>query len=415
MTEQSHTQLSALVYGTCIVIVVLVAAFALNIGGILDMRPPEFSKRNMLAALWYQYKLNYLEPSSLRSLDKQRDNITTSEGQSYTLLRAAWMDDKDTFDSSWQWTKDNLQRKEDHLVSWLFGKRADGSYGVLRDQGGYNTASDADSDIALALIFASRRWNDQKYFGDGILIVRDIWNKEVVTIGGRPYLAANNVEKTTSKGTIVVNPSYLSPYAYKIFAEVDPVHDWRALASTSYEVIDQSMRLTLDSGASATIPPDWVVVDKATGAVSAAPASTGLSTNFSFDAMRLPWRLALDYAWTSDPRAKEALDKMGFLRSEWRAKGSLATSYRHDGARLTEDQALSMYGGAMGYFAVSDVADADAVYRRKLEAVYDTNESKWAKPQSYYDENWAWFGIALYAGELTNLYGDINYAAHSAK
>ena len=106
---------------------------------------------------------------------------------------------------------------------------------------------------------------------------------------------------------------------------------------------------------------------------------------------------------------------MGFLGSEWRARGSLATSYGHDGARLSSDQSLATYGGAMGYFMVSDARAAAAVYRGKLEAVFDTNESKWAKPQSYYDENWGWFGMALYAGELANLYGDINYAARSAK
>lgn len=413
--EHTDSKFSVLVYGTFIVIIGLILAFVFNIGGILTARPPEFSKRNMLSALWYQYKSSYLEPGTLRSLDKQRNNITTSEGQSYSLLRSVWMDDKDTFDSVWQWTKDNLQRKEDHLMSWLFGERTNGSYGVLSDQGGYNTASDADSDIALALIFASKRWNDSTYFGDGALIARDIWNKEVIMIGGKPYLAANNVEKTISKGTAIINPSYLSPYAYKIFAEIDPAHDWRGLASTSYDVIDQSMRLALDKGSSAYLPPDWVMIDKATGIVSAPPATAGLSTNMSFDAMRLPWRLALDYAWTGDQRAQEALDRMSFLKGEWTSKGKLLASYGHDGAPASDKESPATYGGTLAYFMRTSPALASSIYRSKLEGLYDTNESKWSVPQSYYDENWAWFGMALYAGELRNLYGDINYGAQLKK
>ncbi|HEU5114141.1 MAG TPA: glycosyl hydrolase family 8 [Candidatus Paceibacterota bacterium] len=403
---ENSNRLSILVWGTVIVVVLLCLVFALNIGNILNVEPAEFSKSNMLQALWYQYKNNYLEPNTLRALDKQRSNITTSEGQSYTMLRSVWMDDKATFDGVWQWTKDNLQRKEDHLMSWLFGERSNGSYGVLTSQGGYNTASDADEDIALSLVFAWKRWNDQKYFGDAILVIRDIWDKEVITIGGKPYLVADNVEKTASKSTAIVNPSYLSPYAYKIFAQVDPSHDWLGLAATSYSVIDQSMRLGLDKESTAFLPPDWISINKTTGEISApqGPSTASLTTNFGFDAIRVPWRLALDYQWTGDPRPKTILGKMEFLQNQWRKNHALFTSYTHDGRNASDADAPATYGGTIGYFMTSDEGDAAALYRDKLEALYDPNESRWLKPESYYDENWAWFGMALYDGELQDLY-----------
>lgn len=191
--------------------------------GVLSVhkRMPVFSEQTMLESTWYHYKLDYLEPGTLRALDKQQNNITTSEGQSYTLLRAVWMDDKETFDAVWQWTKDNMQRSDDRLISWLFGERSDGSYGILVGRNGHNTASDADVDIALALLFASARWHDSHHFGDAIVIIRDIWEYEVMDIKGRPYLLANNIEKTVDKPTALLNPSYFSPYAYRIFAEVD--------------------------------------------------------------------------------------------------------------------------------------------------------------------------------------------------
>ena len=158
------------------------------------IRTMVFSPDTMLTSLWERYKLEYIESTSGRTLDKQRDNITTSEGESYTMLRAVWQDDRATFDRSWEFTRNNLGRKDDHLFSWKFGARADGSYGVLSTDGGMNAASDADSDIALSLLFAYGRWQHKEYLADALPIISDIWDKEVVIIGGKPYLAANDVE-----------------------------------------------------------------------------------------------------------------------------------------------------------------------------------------------------------------------------
>src|ERR1051326_6242308 len=69
-----------------------------------------FSEKLMLSALWDAYKRNYWDSTSGRTLDKQRGGITTSEGQSYTMLRAVWMDDRPTFDKTWTWTQTNLKR-----------------------------------------------------------------------------------------------------------------------------------------------------------------------------------------------------------------------------------------------------------------------------------------------------------------
>ena len=398
-----HTYKKTSLFYLCaafVLVIGAVLAFVLNLRGMLYTRPQEFSKDHMLQALWYQYKHNYLEEGTLRSLDKDRDNITTSEGQSYTMLRSVWLDDKETFDGAWQWTKDNLQRNEDHLISWLFGQRNDGTYDVLSDRGGYNTATDADVDIALALLLASKRWNDETYFGDAIVMIRDIWSKEVITVGGKPYLLANNIEKSERKSYGITNPSYFSPYAYKLFAKVDPSHDWLGVASTSYEVALRSMESPLDKEGSVGLPPDWIGIDKKTGALVTVDSGYGLSTDYSFDAMRLPWRFGVDYEWTKDPRAREVLDKLSFLSSEWNKKHSIVTAYSHNGDRLSQDESTGMYGASLGYFMAVDPKSAYRIYRSKLESLYDYDETKWRTLQSYYDDNWAWFGMALYAGEI---------------
>lgn len=363
--------------------------------------PIVFSEKGMLEILWNNYKTEYLEKDTFRALDKQQDSITTSEGQSYTMLRAVWMDDKETFDAAYKWTKDNLSRKEDRLFSWLFGKQPSGKYGVLTDRGGYNSASDADSDIALSLVFAYGRWGEKYYLDDAKAIVKDIWEKEVIVINGVPYLTANNLEKFSSAKPII-NVSYFSPYAYRIFAKIDPAHDWNGLVKSSYDVLEKTASSTLDKSQSAGLPPDWIVLNKTTGAVEATGISN-LTTNYSYDALRTPWRIALDYQWFKEPRAKQYLDKLSFLSNEFREKNKIGSVYGHDGSVISDSEAPAMYAGSIGYFLVSDEDTAEDVFEQKIIFLYNSDTSKWKNPLSYYDENWVWFGIGLYNNLLPNL------------
>ncbi|MBX4198392.1 hypothetical protein KW782_03600 [Candidatus Parcubacteria bacterium] len=363
--------------------------------------PIIFSPRGELLALWEEYKKEYLEPGTFRVLDKQKDFVTTSEGQSYAMLRAVWLGDKETFDNVWQWTKDNMRRSDNQLFSWLFGRLPDGTYGILKDQGGLNTATDADVDIALALVFASSRWNEDEYLGDAYVIIDKIWDEEVVTIGGKPYLAANNLEKGAPTN-IVINPSYFAPYAYRLFSHLDPDHPWMQLVDTSYDVIDRSLDSNLNTSSSAGIPPDWIFMNKRTGAISA-PQNKDLTTNMSFDALRMPWRIALDWQWYKEPRAEKVLTKMKFLSDEWNNNSLLFTNYTHDGEPALRNQSAAFYGGTIGYFMVADPDAGKMIYDNKLQILFNPDTNNWKVKLGYYDDNWAWFGIALYNDLLPNL------------
>lgn len=364
--------------------------------------PIVFSPKTVLSSTWERYKAAYLEPETLRAIDRQRGDITTSEGQSYTLLRAVWLDDHETFDQSWQWTKDNLQFDDGRIFSWLFGRLPNGTYSILTESGGANSASDADTDIALALVFAYARWRDPVYLGDARVIIADIWDKEVVTIRGRPYLAASNIEKSI-QDDVILNPSYFAPYAYRIFAELDPRHDWMGLVDTSYEILAASMTSSLDQKESARLPPNWIAIRRSDGSLLHI-TSADLNTNYSYDALRVPWRLALDWKWNDEPRAVQILGMMGFLDQEWRQNGTLVSEYSHDGRRLIELETPSMYGGSIGVFMARDEDLAKEVYEKKLQSLYNPDTLGWKQPLSYYDDNWAWFGIALYHDLLPNLW-----------
>jgi len=356
----------------------------------------------MLNALWANYKNRFVEAESGRTLDPHREDVTTSESQSYTMLRAVWQDDKETFDMAWNWTKQHLDRPEDNLFAWLYGKRADGTYGILTERGGQNTASDADSDIALALIFASNRWGQEAYLSEAKAIINDIWQQEIVAVLGVPHMTADNLEKDSTT-VVLINPSYLSPASYKIFAQVDPAHNWEAVADSSYMVIEKSSDLNLAGNGQngVGLPPDWIALDVNTGELKLSEKG---DSNFGFDALRVPFRLALDYLWFQDERAKQTLENFEFLNNQWKEKQLLYATYGNDGTVVSNFEAPAMYGGVLGYFLVHDREAAEEIYKAKLQNLYKPDQQDFIDELSYYDSNWAWFGLALYNNRLINLY-----------
>lgn len=379
--------------------------FAVRSGKIDEPRnqygtPVVFSDNRMLLELWGRYKQNILEKGSLRALDKSQDSITTSEGQSYTLMRAVWMDDQETFDKAWKWTKDNMQR-EDKLLSWRFGEKPDGSFGIQNDRGGQNTATDADTDVAYALIMAANRWKQDNYLYDAKPMIESIWEKEVVAINGQPVLVANDIERNNQE-SVLVNPSYFSPYAYRVFAKVDPDRDWNGLVDSSYSLLFAATDSSLDKSATSGLTPNWIRVNRTTGAVS---ADRNLDTNYGYDAFRTPWRLALDYRYNNDVRSKQVLEKSKVLNSEWKERGRLASVYSHNGDISTDDSVPAQYGASLGYFMLHHPDEAKEIYERKLISNYDPDYQGWKYELSYYDDNWAWFGIALYLEQLPNIAG----------
>lgn len=366
--------------------------------------PIIFSSKSMLDAIWQKYKVHFLEQGTLRTMDLSKNGITTSEGESYTMLRAVWLDDHATFDASWKWTEDNLE-KQGYLFSWLFGRRPDGTYGILTNQNGQNTAADADTDIAVALSFAFARWRNPQYLADAKSIITDIWDKEVIVIKGKPYLASDNVERQYSDN-FVVNPSYFAPYAYRMFAVIDPAHDWNGLIDTSYGVLEQSMASPLDKNGSVGLPPDWIMIRRTDGKVLP-PVQAKLSSDYSFDALRVPWRIALDWYWYHEPRAKAVLSSMVFIHSQWTSHDRLASGYSHEGAVTMPAESSSMYGGSLGALMVIDPTAAKDMYEKKLLSLYNPDSNAWKTILPYYEDNWVWFGMALYNNELSNLWATV--------
>ena len=353
--------------------------------------------QQVLQDSWTGYKHDFVRGSG-RIVDPKRGDLTTSEGQSYGMLRAVWMDDRSTFDQVWKWTRSNLQVRGDHLLAYLWGASERGRSEVLS----MDTATDADEDVTLALIFANHRWHDQSYLDAIRPMLGDIWNKEVGMVNGSPYIAAGDWATQYSEGGLVVNPSYFAPASYRVFQGADSSHPWSWLANASYRALSACSRSRLDAERSVGLPPNWCVID-GLGVHSYWDKWGGDA--YGYDAFRSMWRIALDQQWFRAPQARSYLDASTFLRRQWRSNDRLAAAYTHDGNEDPAGEDPTTYGGDIGNFVVADPSVAETIMHRKLLSTVHQwhGVTYFGERSNYFEQNWVWFGVALAGQQLPNL------------
>ncbi len=200
---------------------------------------------------------------------------TVSEGQAYALLLAVAAGDEDRFAQVWEWTHAHLQRRDGLLASrWADGR-------VVDDE----PATDADLDAARALVLAGERFRERRYGVAGRAIARSIADNETSWAADRTVLVAG----PWARGMHVVNPSYWSPRAFQQLG-------FEHVAASSRQLTER----LLESG----LPPDWARVDSS-GVVASGPPSGG-DPGYSYDAVRLPVRLAE----SCDPADRELAARM---------------------------------------------------------------------------------------------------------
>ncbi len=324
-----------------------------------------------LARAWTRYKRGYIHPDGYVHDPVRDGGEVTSEGQSYALLRAVWSGDQATFARVWRWTDENL-RRADGLLSWRW-RPGDG----IIDP---NTATDAEQDIAFALILAADRFGEPAYRDAALDLLRSVRSHSALRAGGGWFPAAGNWAVESR----VINLSYFCPYAYPYFHRLDPEGAWMDALDLGYVLLDELQ-------AAGSLAPDFAVLD-ASGSLAPIDASWGLSGDYSFDAMRIHWRVALDCLLHDRERACADATGAGVLAELYRERGGLATRYSIAGEPLTDAESWSFYGALLPALELHapDVADAirrDKLTPRQLRRLLRGHER-------YYDANWVWFGLA---------------------
>jgi cellulose synthase (UDP-forming) len=336
----------------------------------------QVEQKDALSALWSFYRFNFIENGRVISHDEK--GVTTSEGQSYAMLRSVWIDDHATFDSVWEWTKGNLKRNGDKLFAWKYNN------GRVLD---FNSATDADVDIALALILASRRYSDEKYAQQARRLLKDIWEKEILEVHGKYYVTAGNWAPRDRFSTIHV--AYLAPYAYETFSEFDKDHPWLELVTSSYEILNWiyfDMKLSL--------PPEIIYVDKRTGSFLLSRPKYKDTPRFSYDAFPIFWRVAVDYRWYGRKEEKLRKAMISFFQEEWKNNGKkFYDTYSLDGEKGSEFEGLPLYSTVQALAVVEDSRLAEEIKSKKLDNLWKAALAGEETP--YYFHNWIWFGRAF--------------------
>ncbi len=274
--------------------------------------------------------------SAVSNKNWQFDSMTISEGQSYALLKAVRMNDRQTFDTVWNWTRQNMQRPNDHLLGWLWGLKKTGK-GIIADD---HVASDADQDIAYALILASKRWPDgENYQKAALEIIRDLREECVKSAGNRLVLTSGTYHQSQKRQLgetfWTVNPSYLAPYAYREFARLDKegAVQWHRLAADAANIWRESANLTKTG-----LIPDFVGVDEKTGKVHL----LNWGQNTSWDAFRVYTdRIPIEKALNRDvptPVEDSVLVNAARFLSNYREAhgGQLPAGFRPGGQPISE-------------------------------------------------------------------------------
>lgn len=317
-------------------------------------------------------------------------NCTVSEGIGYGMLVTVYMDNstnntKPMFDKLWTYYNSFLDNKG--LMDW----KINGCNSTVET----GAATDAEMDVALALAMAYKQWGDEKYLTDLKTLLTKVWNNEV---DGAKLL------KPGSQFASPYNPSYASIGPLRVFATLDPSHDWKTVADNSMNMLSKNANGTTG------LPSDWCNTSSPYSPVDFKGSG---SDKFGYDAARTPWRVALGYIWFGSTAEKTWLSKINTwivgktggswpkTFAEWKLDGSSSGNFTN-----------SLYLGA---FASTGFVGTDTTWTRKgFEAIIQKGAD------NYYNDSWQLFYSLTLAGNFQNFAGTVKpvgvqgKAAHGA-
>jgi endoglucanase len=221
-----------------------------------------------------------VDPSSAQA-------VTVSEGQAYALFFALVAGDREGFERILRWTEDNLAGGDLslRLPAWQWGRREDGSYGVLDA----NSASDADLWLTYALGEAGRLWRERRYLALSSLLAERVMREETALLPGLGRTLLPGARGFASAGRWRLNPCYGPPFLLRWLAVRSGDVRWAQLRDSNLRVLQES--------APGGLAPDWVWYHGDAGRAGFDTRPTGAEDRTaSYDAVRVYLWLGLTAA-----------------------------------------------------------------------------------------------------------------------
>ena len=282
-----------------------------------------------------------------RVVRRDQGGDTVSEGQAYAMLLTAAIGDRPRFDRVWGWTRAHLQRS-DGLLAWRPGDP--------------QPAADADLDVTRALLVAARRFHRPALARQARRIARAIDSHETARIGGRRVLVAG----PWARDRAIVNASYVAPRTFALLRR----RDLRASGLRLVRAL-QAHR----SG----LAPDWARASPSGATPIGTPDDPGAQAVFSYDAVRIPIRMAED----CQPSVR---------RDASRARASLQRTL----APVRDLGGTPLAPGEHAVFAVAAAAStAAAGDRERAAGLLDRAAQSDAAHPTYYGAAWVALGRVM--------------------
>lgn len=387
-------------------IAIAVVAVSIWITSAVSMRfimAEEAGRGELLQKSWSFYKSEYIRQG--RVVRPKNDYDTVSEGQAYAMLRALWMNDKETFDKVYRWTEANLSRLEkfdDNLLAWQYGMTDNGGQAVID----WTPATDADLDYALALFFAEIKWQRgpefdlPPYHVKARHIAGDLQEHAVIRLPNDelvllPWNRETLNREKHEQESILVNPSYFSPGHYAVFASITGDARWMELREDTYAQIERLLS-GMGDVEGVGLAPDWCRIEP-DGSFVPDPER---GTASSWDAFRIWWRLRMDHLLTGNATPLRLINDnlVVFLEDQIGTnQGAIYMEYDYGGAPIKEFESPARLG-AYAWTLHGVAPDITNILRGRL-GVYrrETGDGIYFYDRDdYYVNSWAWFGDAMH-------------------
>jgi endo-1,4-beta-D-glucanase Y len=319
---------------------------------------------------------------------------TVSEGIAYGMMLAVFMDDQTLFDDLWQYEQKWLDGNTG-LMNWYINAAGTG---LGSNPSGAGPASDADLDMAFALVMADKQWGGQGKLSKKYL---DLAKGQIQAVWSKEFYDWKYLKPWPQDGAPPINLSYFSPAYHKIFAKIDTgnvnqttkANYWTESADAMYTLLAATLNASNGNDKNGLVPAWSDLSGKPNGG-----ASGGASpTNYQYDSCRTPFRIALDYCWFGDTRARDYVAKTSSFFAGIGAK-SIVDGYELNGTPKAQYQtganAAIQSSAFVGPAAVGAMSNAS--YQTFVNDAYDVLVKGDALVGgTYYDESWAALSLLM--------------------
>ena len=330
---------------------------------------------------WTSYLSHFVNADG-RVIDPDRNNMTTSEGQSYAMFFALVGNDEGSFERIRAWTESNLSHGSlaSNLPSWSWGQGGDGGWRVLDS----NSAADADLWIAYSLLQAGRLWQKPAYTASGKGLLSKIAQLEVATLPGAiPALMPGRVELFSSSGHWVINASYSPLPLLFAAAQAEPQGPWRKMALSLPELLHE--------GSSAGFAMDWVADTDGFFSATMNPGDLSHPPCGSYDAIRV-------YLWAGmtdreTPGAEKILQIFSPMAKWMSANAVPPEIVSPEGRILSRSGPVGFSAALVPFLLSSENQSAAKAQLQRIRADTDSATLLLGKRPRYYDQNLALFAL----------------------